>query len=299
MDDTFSVIADRNDMRIDAFLAECLSLPRSRIKVLIEENHVRLDGKAVKPSLKLKSGQIIEGEIPPLEAPVIAAEDIPMSVLFEDRYLLVVDKPKDMVVHPSAGHHQGTLVNAILNHIQHEDHTDDQRPGIVHRLDKGTTGVIIIAKDVRSQERLSNQFHGRTVEKVYRAIVEGNMRDLEGVIEGNLGRHPIDRKKMALVDKGGRASLSRYKVIKRLKAFTYVEVFPKTGRTHQIRVHLNSIGHAIVGDDLYGRQSKRLTDRPLLHALRISFDHPVTGKRMTVEAPIPEDMAAFVAEHEI
>jgi 23S rRNA pseudouridine1911/1915/1917 synthase len=306
MNDIFNFVVDRDDVRIDVYLTDRLSITRSRVKALIDEGHVRLDGHAAKPSIKLKIGQIIEGEIPALAAPSLAAEDIPVSILFEDKYLLVIDKPKGMVVHPSLGHHQGTLVNALLNYIQTEGHLNDQRPGvpdqrpgIVHRLDKGTTGVIIIAKDVKTQENLSHQFHERTVEKVYRAVVEGTMRDLEGVIQGNLGRHPIDRKRMALVDKGGRLSLSRYRVIKRLKGFTYVEVYPKTGRTHQIRVHLNFIGHAIVGDDLYGRLAKRLTDRPLLHALRISFNHPQSGVRLTVEAPVPHDMELFLADHEI
>jgi 23S rRNA pseudouridine1911/1915/1917 synthase len=297
MDDKFRFLSDKDDVRIDVYLADLLSLPRTRIKILIEGGHVRVDDKPTKPSFKLKTDQVIEGEIPKEEPSTLLAEDIPISILFEDDYVLVIDKPKDMVVHPSLGHRQGTLVNAILNHIQHEEHGDDNRPGVVHRLDKGTTGVIIIAKDLKSQEELSRQFHERTIEKVYRAVVEGAVRDLEGIIEGDLGRHPVDRKRMAFVERGGRPSLSRYKVLKRLKGFTFVEIYPKTGRTHQIRVHLNYIGHPIVGDDLYGRQAKRLADRPLLHALRISFEHPRTGVRMTVEAPQPADMDAFMADH--
>jgi 23S rRNA pseudouridine1911/1915/1917 synthase len=297
MDDKFRFVSGKEDVRIDVYLTELLSLPRSRIKSLIEDGHVRVDDKPTKPSLKLKLNMIIEGELLKEEVSTLVAEDIPVPILYEDDYLLVIDKPKDMVVHPSLGHQQGTLVNAILSHIQQEEHSENHRPGVVHRLDKGTTGVIIIAKDVRTQENLSRQFHERTVEKVYRAVVEGTVRDLEGVIEGNLGRHPVDRKRMALVDRGGRTSLSRYKVLTRLKGFTFVEVHPKTGRTHQIRVHLKHIGHPIVGDDLYGKLAKRLADRPLLHALRISFDHPHTGARITVEAPMPADIDTFVRDH--
>ncbi len=174
----------------------------------------------------------------------------------------------------------------------------DERPGIVHRLDKGTTGVIIVAKDRSTQETLSRQFHDRAVEKVYRAIVEGVIKADSGVVEGAIGRHPRERQKMALVTRNGRYSLSDFKVIKRLDGFTYVEVYPKTGRTHQIRVHLAHIGHPIVGDDLYGKRARKLAGRPLLHAHRISFTHPVLGGKVVVEAPVPEDMEAFVRQHD-
>jgi 23S rRNA pseudouridine1911/1915/1917 synthase len=247
-----------------------------------------------KPSYKVRKGTEIEGEIPAEAPSVLVAEDIPVPVLYEDDYLIVIDKPKDMVVHPSAGHAQGTLLNAILSRIRDAEGSADERPGIVHRLDKGTTGVIIVAKDRKTQEALSRQFHERSVEKVYRAVVEGAVRGEEGIVEGRIGRHPQDRKKMAMVGKGGRTSFSRYRVIERLQGFTYVEVYPKTGRTHQIRVHMNVIGHPVVGDELYGRQAKHAADRPLLHAFRITFDHPVTGAKVVVEAPVPDDMNDFV-----
>jgi len=164
-------------------------------------------------------------------------------------------------------------------------------------LDKGTTGVIIVAKDRKTQEALSRQFHERSVEKVYRAVVEGVVRNDEGVVEGLIGRHPKDRKRMDLVAKGGRYSFSQFKVLKRLEGFTYVEVYPKTGRTHQIRVHMSHAGHPIVGDELYGKRSRKLADRPLLHAYRIVFDHPATGVRLCVEAAVAADMETFVREH--
>ncbi len=299
MEGSFRIASEKDGVRIDVYLSERLSLPRTRIKSLIEEGHVRVEGKAPKASLKLKRNTIIEGEVVREETSTLVAEDLPLTILYEDAYLLVIDKPKDMVVHPSAGHRSGTLVNAILGRIDSNHRTDNGRPGIVHRLDKGTTGVIIVARDEKTQEALSRQFHERSVEKVYRAVVEGVMRDQEGMVEGRIGRHPVERKRMALVDRGGRDSLSFFRVIKRLHGFTYLEVHPKTGRTHQIRVHMGHLGHPIVGDELYGKRAKKLADRPLLHALRVSFDHPAHGKRVTVEAPVPEDMEAFVREHEI
>jgi 23S rRNA pseudouridine1911/1915/1917 synthase len=293
MENNFRIFCDQDDVRIDVFLSERLSLPRSRVKNLIEAGHVRIGAAAPKPSYKVKKGTEIEGEIPPEAPSVLVAEDIPVPVLYEDDSLIVIDKPADMVVHPSAGHAKGTLLNAILSRIRDAEGGADERPGIVHRLDKGTTGVIIVAKDRRTQEALSRQFHERSVEKIYRAVVEGAVSGQEGIVEGHIGRHPQERKKMAMVGKGGRTSFSRYHVIERLKGYTYVEVYPKTGRTHQIRVHMNFINHPIVGDELYGRQAKHAADRPLLHAFRIAFDHPVTG----VKAPVPDDMNDFVKRH--
>lgn len=297
MDDSFRILCDEDGVRLDAYLAERLDLPRSRVKNLIDTGYVKVGSKTVRPSFKLKKNLVIEGEILKEEAPTLTAEDIPLTILYEDEFLLVIDKPNDMVVHPSAGHRAGTLVNAILSYVSEEDREDEGRPGIVHRLDKGTTGVIVVAKDARTQEALSSQFQDRTVEKVYRAIVEGIVRDQEGIVEGLIGRHPVDRKRMAMVERGGRHSFSFYRVLERLKGFTYIEVHPKTGRTHQIRVHMNHAGYPIVGDEIYGRQAKRLTPRPLLHALSLSFNHPVNGKRLTVEAPVPADMEEFLKEH--
>jgi 23S rRNA pseudouridine1911/1915/1917 synthase len=298
MEGSFRIASEEDGVRIDVYLSERLSLPRSKIKSLIDEGHVRVDGKTPKASLKLKRRAVIEGEIIREEPSALVAEDLPITILYEDAYLLVIDKPKDMVVHPSLGHHSGTLVNAILNHIRSDIQKEGGRPGIVHRLDKGTTGVIIVARDEKTQEALSHQFRERSVEKIYRALVEGLVRDQEGIVEGPIGRHPVERKRMALVDRGGRDSFSFFRVIKRLQGFTYLEVHPKTGRTHQIRVHMGHLGHPIVGDELYGKRAKKLADRPLLHAFRISFDHPVYGTRITVEAPVPEDMEAFMREHE-
>ena len=298
MEDKFRLACDKDNVRIDVYLSERLSLPRSRIQRLIEEGHVRVGEKTPKSSFKVRKNIEIEGEVPKEEPTLLTPEDIPISVLYEDEFLLVIDKPKDMVVHPSSGHRRGTLVNAVLSYLK-EVESGDERPGIVHRLDKGTTGAIMVAKDRKTQESLSRQFHERTLEKVYRAVVEGVMREDGGVVEGMIGRHPTDRKRMGLAKKGGRASSSRFKVLERLKGFTYVEVYPKTGRTHQIRVHLSSLGHPIVGDELYGKRARKLADRPLLHALRIVFDHPATHARMSVEAAVAADIETFVRDHAV
>ncbi|MBA4416470.1 MAG: RluA family pseudouridine synthase [Syntrophus sp. (in: bacteria)] len=346
MENRFRIISQEEDKRLDLFLSEKLSLTRTKVKSMIEGGHVRLDGKPLKPSSKLKKGMKLEGEIPAEEPLTLTPESIPLDILFEDEYILAVNKPDNMVVHPSFGHRQGTLVNAILaylaekssmfnvqgstlktqntacpaeglapvvaSNIEHRtlnvEHRGGDvhiaspvwpRPGIVHRLDKGTTGVILIAKDTKTQEMLSASFKDRTVRKTYRAIVEGVMEKDKGVIEGSIGRHPVERKKMAVVKERGRDALTGYKVIKRLNGFTYVEAYPKTGRTHQIRVHLAHIGHPVVGDDAYGKKAKKAAGRPLLHAYAITFPHPVKGGEVTINAPIPLDIKEFVSDHEV
>lgn len=300
MERKFHILVDVDDVRVDTFLSEKLSLTRNRIKTLIEGGHVRSGAKPVKPSLKVKKSMEIEGEIIPDETVSLSPEIIPLDIIYEDEYLLAVNKPRDMVVHPSFGHYKGTLVHAMLGYLGERGEFDDtERPGIVHRLDKDTTGVILLAKDSKTQEALSRQFSQRSVEKVYRAVVEGVVKKEEDTIEGDIGRHPKERKRMAIVRRGGRYSLSRYKVIRRFSDSSYLEVYPSTGRTHQIRVHLSSIGHPIVGDTVYTRKSRKGVDRPLLHAYKISFDHPVTNKRITLEAPIPDDVGGFIESQSV
>jgi 23S rRNA pseudouridine1911/1915/1917 synthase len=297
----FHIIADVDGVRIDTFLSEKLSLTRNRIKSLIESSHVRTGGRPVKPSLKVRRSMEIEGEIVQEEAPSLAPEEIPLDIIYEDNHMLAVNKPRGMVVHPSFGHYNGTLVHAMLGYLGERNggFTDSERPGIVHRLDKDTTGLILLAKDSKTQESLSRQFSQRSVEKVYRAVVEGVVKKEEGTVEGEIGRHPKERKRMAMVKRGGRYSLSRYRVISLLADTSYLEVYPSTGRTHQIRVHLSSIGHPIVGDQVYSKKRRKAVNRPLLHAYRIAFDHPVTKKRILLEAPVPHDIEEFVESHSV
>lgn len=310
---SFTITCEQSDIRLDVFLSEKLPLTRTKIKEMIEGGRVSVDGKAAKPSMRLKRGFEIYGDIPDEEPVDLAPEEIPLAVLYEDIYLLAIDKPADMVVHPSFGHSSGTLVNAVLGYLrkagsgfevigaggetQHRDATAGMRPGIVHRLDKGTTGVILIARDSRTQEKLSGLFKDRDVKKTYRAIVEGTPQWDVLTVDGNIGRHPVDRKKMTVLKSGGRHAATGFRVLERLEGFSYIEAYPATGRTHQIRVHLNHAGFPIVGDEMYGRGAKRLAARPLLHAYRIEFVHPVTGAPVVIEAPQPTDMNEFVEKH--
>lgn len=312
MENRFHIQCDEEKKRLDVFLSEKLSITRSKIKEIFDNESIRIAGKVPKPSFKVRKGIVIEGEIPEAKPFSLAPQDISLDIIYEDEYFLAVNKPKNMVVHPSFGHSEGTLVNAVLGYLQKAGHGQwalgdrnpselaqkGARPGIVHRLDKGTTGVILVAKDPKIQEVLSNLFKERAVHKTYRAIVEGVMRKSDGVIGESIGRHPVQRKKMAVVKEGGRESETAYKILRRLDGFTYVEAYPKTGRTHQIRVHLSHIGHPVVGDETYGRSAKHVTDRPLLHAFSISFSHPVNGLPIQISASIPEDMERFIEEHE-
>jgi len=328
MENRFRIRSDEEGKRLDTFLSGKLSVTRTKIKEMFEEGHVRIAGRIPKPSLTTKIGMEIEGEIPEERPLVLTPQDIPLDILYEDDFFLAVNKPKGMVVHPSFGHKEGTLVNAILSYLggaaghgpwsteASETPTDEvcvscppfscfatqdrvftARPGIVHRLDKGTTGVILVAKDPKTQEMLSDLFKERAVEKTYRTITEGLPERDDGVVEGNIGRHPANRKKMAVLARGGRSAVTRFKVIRRLQGYAYIEVYPRTGRTHQIRVHLAHIGHPVVGDETYGKRAKHLCDRPLLHAYRIAFLHPVSGSQVVIEAPVPDDMEKFIASH--
>ncbi|OPX98963.1 MAG: Ribosomal large subunit pseudouridine synthase D [Syntrophorhabdus sp. PtaU1.Bin002] len=327
MENRFRIRSDEEGKRLDTFLAGKLSVTRTKIKEMFEGGHVRIAGRIPKPSLTTKMGMEIEGEIPEEKPLVLTPQDIPLDILYEDDFFLAVNKPKGMVVHPSFGHKEGTLVNAILSYLggaghgpwsteasetptdevcvscppfscfATQDHIFTARPGIVHRLDKGTTGVILVAKDLKTQELLSDLFKERAVEKTYRTITEGLPERDDGVVEGNIGRHPTNRKKMAVLTRGGRSAVTRFKVMQRLQDYAYIEVYPRTGRTHQIRVHLAHIGHPVVGDETYGKRAKHLCDRPLLHAYRIAFVHPISGSQIAIEAPMPDDMERFIASH--
>jgi 23S rRNA pseudouridine1911/1915/1917 synthase len=302
MPNSFHIICDQENIRLDVFLSEKLSITRTKVKDMVEGGHVRVNGKIPKASLKIKKSMGIEGEVPEDEPLSLTPEDIPLEVLYEDEYFLAINKPADMVVHPSFGHSSGTLVNAVLSYLENKSQISNLksqidcgvRPGIVHRLDKGTTGVILVAKDSKTQEMLSHLFKERSVKKTYRTIIEGNAKKEQWTVEGNIGRHPVERKKMAVLKTGGRTAETSFKVLKILNGFTYLEAYPKTGRTHQIRVHLAYAGYPIVGDEPYGKKAKTLTPRPLLHAYRIEFIHPIKNIPVKIEAPVPVDIEEFI-----
>lgn len=297
-DRRFLFRSEENGVRIDVYLSSRLSISRSKAKEILERGLVKVGERSVKPSFKVKRGLLIEGLIPEEEDTSVEPEDIPLNILYEDDYLLFIDKPSGMVVHPSFGHKKGTLVNAILAYLKRSvTKGGDLRPGIVHRLDKDTTGVILYAKDESTQRKLQEMFKERKVKKVYRTIVLGEVKGNEGSIRTLIGRSPKNRKKMAVLSTSGREAVTYYRVLSRLDGFTYLEVYPITGRTHQIRVHLSHIGHPIVGDPLYGRRAKALAERPLLHAFSLELQHPVTSEFLSVISSLPEDMQEFLRSH--
>jgi 23S rRNA pseudouridine1911/1915/1917 synthase len=287
---TTDLVADRSGERLDVFVARRLpALTRSHARRLIEDGCVDVAGERVKPGLRLEAGQRVRVDLPAPAPSRVEPEAIALDVLYEDRDLLAVNKHAGMTVHPAPGHPSSTLVNAILAHCTDLSGIGGvMRPGIVHRLDRDTSGVILVAKHDRAHDALARQLKDRTVEKTYRALVEGTPAPAAGVIEAPIGRDPRRRQRMAVVE-GGREAVTRYRVIERFNGASLLEVLPKTGRTHQIRVHLAAIGHPIVGDRVYGARS-RIVERQFLHALRIVFDHPSSAERMAIEAPLAPDL---------
>lgn len=275
--------------RIDRFLADSQDLTRSFLQKILKEGEVIVNGKSVKANYKLRKGDRIEFEVPEAVEPDIVAEDIPLSILYEDADVLVVDKPKGMVVHPAAGHYSRTLVNAVMYHCKGElsGINGVLRPGIVHRIDRDTTGSIIICKNDMAHNEIARQLKEHSINRRYRAIVTGVLKDEEGTIEGAIGRDKKDRKKMAITA-DGKPAVTHYRVLQRFKHYTYVECVLETGRTHQIRVHMASIGHPLLGDEVYGRRSdKYKCEGQCLHAMTLGFHHPRTGEYIEVNAPLP------------
>ncbi len=305
--DRYTVGENEQGLRLDVFLPQRDgSLSRSQAKRLIEESCVLIDGKPARASHRLRPGETVQVRKPPPAPSGVVAEDIPLAILYEDDALLVVDKPAGMVVHPAAGNLRGTLVNALQFHCRNLSGVGGvMRPGIVHRLDKGTSGLMVVAKSDEAHQGLSEQFKKRQVYKLYTALVHGSVKQDEGVVDAAVGRHPVERKKMSTASRRGKAALTRWRVLERYGAFSLLEAKIETGRTHQIRVHLASLGHPVVGDSVYGGTKrtieppamravlKRLT-RQALHAGCLSFTHPVTGREMTFESPLPEDMAEVI-----
>ncbi len=292
----FTITPGESNQRLDRCLTKHLpgSISRSRIQKLIADGLVKLDGKPTKPHHKLKVGENLTVTIPPPIKPEMKAEEIPLEILYEDDHLLVVNKPSGMVTHPATGNYSGTLVNALLHHCGSLSEIGGVlKPGIVHRLDKGTSGLLVVAKTDQVHQGLARQFKDQTIHKKYVAIVEKPMAFDEGIIDEPVGRHPRYRKKIAIVQAGGREAVTQYKVLERLERFSLVELAPKTGRTHQIRAHMAYIGHPVVGDREYGRRSP-LIERQALHARTLGFHHPATGKYLEFTCEIPEDMERLI-----
>jgi 23S rRNA pseudouridine1911/1915/1917 synthase len=300
---------EHDAMRLDRALAATYpEHSRSFVARLIEDGRVMIDGKVVtKPSLKVEAGQTVNIDVPPPAAAAAASQEIPLTMLFEDEDLAVVDKPAGLVVHPAAGHADGTLVNALLFHVHDLSGVGGElRPGIVHRLDKDTSGVIVIAKNDEAHRALTAAWSTDAVRKEYLAIVYGTPSPLRGTVDAPIGRDPRERKRMAVVA-GGRAAVTDYEVVEPRRYVALVRCRLRTGRTHQIRVHMKHLGHPIVGDPLYsGPQWRGIPDkrvqkaiaslhRQALHAARITIPHPRSGAAMTFESPLPEDLRALLA----
>lgn len=289
----YSFLVEAGGERLDHYLQAQLSgYSRARLQGWIKDGLVLVNGAAAKASMTLRGGETIEvtsAELPPLRAD---AEDLPIEILYEDAAVIAVNKPAGLVVHAGAGAHSGTLVNRLVHHFQSLSKVGgEMRPGIVHRLDRGTSGVMLVARTDAAHRALADQFAGRTTEKTYLALVEGRVSADSGRITKPIARDPVHRTRMTARLEHGRDALTEYRVLKRFEKFTYLEVKIGTGRTHQIRAHFASLRHPVAGDKLYGAQ---LDERIFLHAWRIRFDSPSTGERVTVEAPLPESLQAWL-----
>lgn len=286
---------EKKGARIDRLLSEQIpGLSRSFLQKLIKEGQVQVNGRPVKANYRTADQDVIRVDIPEAAEPEIEPENIPLDILYEDNDLLVVNKPKGMVVHPCPGHYSQTLVNALMYHCQGSlsGINGVMRPGIVHRIDQNTTGSLVVCKTDLAHAGLAEQLKVHSITRRYRAIVHGVIREDEGTIEGAIGRHPTDRKKMAINEKNGKPAVTHFRVLERFSGFTYVECALETGRTHQIRVHMSSRRHPILGDDVYGPAKcpiKGLQGQTL-HAMVLGFVHPRTGEYMEFTAPLPRYM---------
>lgn len=288
------LIFDREDApRLDAYMTETLAISRSRVAKLIKDGLITVNGKTVKNGYKAEKGDVIAYTVPEEKPLEVAAEDIPLEIVYEDRDVVVVNKPRGMVVHPAPGTEEHTLVNALLAHCTDLSGINGVlRPGIVHRIDKDTSGLLLVAKNDRAHVSLTEQLKEHSVTRVYEGIICGMMAEPAGIIDCPIGRHPADRKKMAVTEKNSKRAVTHYRVLNRYQGYTHIECKLETGRTHQIRVHMKYLGYPLLGDPLYGKGE----DNPFrfcgqaLHAKTIGFVHPVTGEYLEFTSDLPVDM---------
>lgn len=289
----FSIDRNTEGQRIDRYLSDELEdRSRSYIQKIMKEGYVKVNQKPVKSNYRLSFGDSVEVTLPEAKEPDIVPENIPLDILYEDQDIIMINKPKQMVVHPAPGHYSGTLVNALMYHCGDElsGINGCMRPGIVHRIDMDTTGSLVVCKNDKAHQSLSEQLKVHSIRRIYVAIVHGNIKEDSGTVNAPIGRHPTDRKKMSTHCKNGRDAVTHYKVLERFGDYTYIQCELETGRTHQIRVHMASIGHPLVGDEVYGPKKcpfKGLQGQAL-HARTLGIIHPTTGKYLEVNAPLPE-----------
>lgn len=287
------IVESQEGERIDRYLAETMpDCSRAYIQKLIKTQNVLVNQEPVKASYKLLIGDRLEIILPEVREPDIVAEDIPLDILYEDSDIIIVNKPKQMVVHPAPGHLSGTLVNALMYHCRQElsGINGMMRPGIVHRIDMDTTGSLVVCKNDKAHQSLAEQLKEHSMKRVYVAVVHGNIKEEEGTVDAPIGRHPTERKRMSIHAKNGRHAVTHYKVLERFGEYTLIQCKLETGRTHQIRVHMASIGHPLLGDMVYGPRKcpfPKLLGQTL-HAKTLGFIHPKTGEYLEVEAPLPE-----------
>ena len=288
----FDILPEMEDERIDKCISGYMeALSRSYVQKVIKDGNVSVNDRVVKANYRVKADDRVRFIIPESVEPDIPAQDIPLDILYEDQDILIVNKPKNMVVHPAPGHYEGTLVNAVMYHCKGElsGINGVLRPGIVHRIDKDTTGSIIVCKNDEAHNAVAELLKTHDITRKYRAIVYGNMKDEQGTVDAPIGRHPNDRKKMAVNEKHGKRAVTHYRVLEHFDQYTYIECQLETGRTHQIRVHMASIGYPILGDTVYtSRKAPFHLEGQVLHAMTIGFVHPRSGQYIEVEAPLPD-----------
>lgn len=290
MDEVIEITAQESGERIDALLARTAGLTRSQAQRLCENGSVTLGGAAVKKNYRVTAGESFALKLPEPEPTELTAQDIALDIVYEDDDVIVVNKPRGMVVHPAPGHPDGTLVNALLFHCGESlsGIGGEKRPGIVHRIDRDTSGLIISAKNDFAHQSLSAQLADRSLSREYEAVVRGSLREDSGTVSAPIGRHPVDRKRMAVTERNSRPAVTHWSVLERFNGYTHVMCKLETGRTHQIRVHMAHIGHPVLGDEVYGRGKEKGLEGQCLHARRLKFIHPRSGELIELECELPE-----------